>query len=341
MNGANRHLDIQPFARSSTGSWQSHTRVAIPGTCGELVQGTYGGSPSLISCPIERYSIADVRLSTARGWTVSRDAAKVRSALRIALHQFGKSAIGGHVRIHSRLPRGRGYASSTADIGAALFALYQALGVPPTPEEIARIAVAIEPTDSTLFPGLALWDHRSGNHILDLGPAPNVSVVVIDPGGIVDTGDFNRRDHAAALRELETDHATAFNLVIHGIRRNELEALGEGATLSATAHQRILANPLLEPALRLARTEGALGICRAHSGTLIGLLVDRRLVEPAWLVARARQQLGDSVEIYECRLANGGPRLLAAQAGRVADNAGPAGSSKASTPRIERDRRVA
>src|SRR5437870_7146152 len=95
-------------------------RVALPGTCGELVQGSLDGEPCLISCPLGWYSIAAVRFQSCGVWTVPAQAPKTRAALHTGLAYLGRTASGGCVHLHTELPRGRGYGSSTADIGATL-----------------------------------------------------------------------------------------------------------------------------------------------------------------------------------------------------------------------------
>src|SRR5262245_32460306 len=250
-------------------------RVALPGTCGELFQGTLDGEPCLISCPIDYYSTAEVRFQPRDGWTVPEHAPKTRAALQAGLAYLGRTVSGGYVCLQTKLPRGRGYGSSTADIGATLYALGQAAGQGLVPSEVARLAVHVEPSDSSLFPGLALWDHRYGHVYEDLGAPPALTVVVLDPGGVVDTLAFNQLDHRELLRQLASRHRAAFALLREGLRQGNMEAIGAAATLSARAHQAILANPLLEPTLSLAREVRALGVCRAHSGTLLG---DRKSV---------------------------------------------------------------
>jgi hypothetical protein len=44
------------------------------------------------------------------------------------------------------------------DIGATLFALGRAMEQPLASAEVAQLAVGIEPSDSSLFPGLTLFD---------------------------------------------------------------------------------------------------------------------------------------------------------------------------------------
>ena len=66
------------------------TSVALAGTCGELVQGTLDGVPCLVSCPIGRYSIAEVRLRQEPGWEVPPDAPKAAAALYAGLAYLGR-----------------------------------------------------------------------------------------------------------------------------------------------------------------------------------------------------------------------------------------------------------
>lgn len=274
------------------------------------MQGSLDGEPCLISCPIGWYSTAAVRFQPCGGWTVTTDAPKTRAALHTALAYLGQPESSGSVRLHTGLPRGRGYGSSTADIGATLYALGHAAGQQLTPTEVARLAVQVEPSDSSLFPGLALWNHRSGHLYEDLGTPPPLTVVVLDSGGEVDTLAFNRLDHRQVLYQLASQHREAFALLREGVQHGNLEAIGSAATLSAKAHQAILPNPLLKPAMILARDVRALGVCRAHSGTLLGLLLDPRQVDVARITALAAQRLAPAVTVFSLPLVSGGPRFL-------------------------------
>jgi L-threonine kinase len=294
------------------------TRAALPATCGELVQGTLDGIPCLVSCPIGRYSLAEVCLRPGPGWDVPPNAAKATAALRDGLAYLDRPELGGQLRLVTDLPRGRGYASSTADIGATLFALGQAMGHPLASDQAAQLAVGVEPSDSTLFPGLTLFDHRGGSFHESLGPAPSprpagasqggLSVVVLDPGGEVDTLAFNRLDHRGTWRRLAPEHRRAFALLREGLEQRDWQALGEAVTLSACTHQAILPDPLLELALALAQEVGALGVCRAHSGTLLGLLLNPVHADVPAIVDFVAHRRPDRVSVACYPLVDGGPR---------------------------------
>lgn len=282
--------------------------AGLPATCGELVQGTLDGMPCLVSCPIDFYSVAEIHLNPAPGWDIPHDAPKAGAALRAGLARLGGGAAGGRLRLVGDVPRGRGYGSSTADIGATLYALGQALGQSLAPEQVAGLAVAVEPSDSSIFPGLTLFDHRRGRFHEGLGPAPPLAVVVIDPGGEVDTLAFNQIDHRRTLARLASQHRQAFNLLRQGLKEGDWRAVGEAASLSARVHQAVLPNPLLEPVLALGRQVGALGLCRAHSGTLLGLLLDPVGSDLPAVVALVASQLPDTVSVKRYSLVSGGPR---------------------------------
>jgi L-threonine kinase len=296
-----------PNTRDAPSMYQA-TQVAVPATCGELVQGTLDGIPCLVSCPIQYYSVAQVCLTAGPGWEVPPGAPKAAAALQAGLAWLEGPDGGGHLGLYSRVPRGRGYGSSTADIGATLYALAGALRRSLAPAQAARLAVSVEPSDSSIFPGLALFAHRTGQVAQDLGPAPALSVLVIDPGGEVDTLAFNRIDHQATLRRLAPEHRQAFDLLRQGLKGGDWATVGEAATLSSRLHQAILFNPLLDQALVLARQVGALGVCRAHSGSLLGLLVNPQPMDVASAVSFVVKDLPAGVTVRRYAMVDGGPQ---------------------------------
>jgi L-threonine kinase len=281
--------------------------IALPATCGELVQGALDGVPALVSCPIARFGTARVQLGDPDVWRAPEDAPKAAAAIRAALEYLGRPDLGAVLALDSDIPRGRGYGSSTADVAGAILAVGEALGRSVTPFEAARLAVGIEPSDSTMFPGLTLFDHRGASFYELLGPAPSLTVLVCDPGGEVDTLAFNRRDHRDALKRLAPQHREAFDLLRQAVARGDVEMLGTAATLSARAHQLILNNPLFDEVLELAESLGALGVCRAHSGTLLGILLSP-LASGAADIGYVANRLSGRAQVTAYALVDGGAR---------------------------------
>jgi L-threonine kinase len=283
--------------------------VSLPATCGELVQGALDGVPALVSCPIARFSTARVQLDKPGISRAPENAPKAAAAVQAALSYRGRSDLGAILELDSDIPRGRGYGSSTADVAEAILAVGEALGQPFSPLEAAGLAVSIEPSDSTMFPGLALFDHRGASFYELLGPAPALTVLVCDPGGEVDTIAFNRQDHQATLKRLAHQHREAFDLLRRAVARGDAEMLGAAATLSARAHQAILYNPLLEEIIKLADDLGAPGVCRAHSGTLLGILLDPQQAMSADIGYLANRLAGQA-KVTAYALVGGGNRIF-------------------------------
>ena len=284
-----------------------------PGSCGELAQGMLDGSYFLVSCPIDMYSTATVEISPGSGRvTAPPDAPKSRRAVELALARSGRRDVDARLTLSSPIPRGKGMASSTADIAASIAATASALcpDANISPDEVACVALRIEPSDSVMLPGIALMDHKSGSMMRTLGAPPPMRVVVLDFGGDVDTLAFNGVNRDGALNRLEAQFAEALSLIEAGISAGNPAAIGEGATLSAIANQQLLYKPQLDAVLRLAEEVGAVGVNAAHSGTVLGMLFedDDSLTENA--VSRAWDTLFGIQRIYNRRITGGGVTRL-------------------------------
>ncbi|MEW5958191.1 MAG: hypothetical protein AB1801_10735 [Chloroflexota bacterium] len=268
--------------------------TAIPGTCGELVQGWSidWDEPVLVSCPIAMYNRVTVNLRPgpeifALGHEL--DYPKSRQAARLLLDTLGRPDLGATIHLSSQLLPGRGMASSTADIVGVMMGLATALNYPLTPAELARLACQIEPSDSTMFAGLAALAYRGTARFLEFGPAPPLPLLMLDTGGAIDTLAYNARLNLARVRQLAPATQAALGLLRRGLADHDAAAIGAAATLSALSYQTINHNPWLEQAQTWAKATAALGLVRAHSGSVIGLLyaADTDLDElAAWLAAR-------------------------------------------------------
>ncbi len=300
-----------PGERATTWVTEDGAAVAVPCTCGELFQGSLDGEPCLVSCPIDIYSVAQVLVCK------TRTGSKVQRALSMLPLLTAWTE---RIAVSTPLPVGRGYGTSTADIGAALYAAGQEADIDLGDAlSVSRIAVSVEPTDSTLLPELALFDHRRGRFHMTLGSAPPLRVLILDPGGSVDTETFNRQCWKNHLRTLAGEHRRAFDLLRRGIAGADPESIGAAATMSARLHQTILHNQLLEISLTLAHRTGAVGVCRAHSGTVIGLLFDSRSFDEDRSLREITRGIPSGVTFRMTTIVDGGPRFRAAPlcAGRL------------------------
>ena len=283
--------------------------ASAPGTCGELAQGMLDGILCMVTCPIDLYSRATVEVFEESGEVEGPvDSPKALTAARATLDHLGRTGLAGRLELDSPLPRGRGMASSTADVSAAIMATARALGVNLSPERVAEIALDVEPSDGVMIPHIAVFDHLKGRIARTLGEPPPMRVVVLDFGGSVDTEEFNQVDRNAVLNRLASRMAEAVSLIEEGIVRGDPLRIGRGATVSAIANQEMLFNPHLEAVLELTLKVGAVGVNVAHSGTVIGMLFPGNASAAEKAVCVARRQLPGLQTAMNRRIVSGGVR---------------------------------
>ena len=149
-------------------------RAKCPASIGELIQGKIYGKELLVSCPIREYSIVEIEICKNHGVDMVYE--KMYKAFGVFINRWGLKDISPEdikVKFLSKLSRGKGMASSTADIAAGLAALSYLLDCPLSEKDIASIAVDVEPTDSIIFSHLTLFDHLKGKYIkkIEIGRA--------------------------------------------------------------------------------------------------------------------------------------------------------------------------
>ena len=290
--------------------------ASAPGTCGELAQGMLDGILCMVTCPIDIYSRATVELYSRQpldelgmGIEGPEDSPKACKAARATLDYLGNTGLGGRLWLDSPLPRGKGMASSTADVSAAIAAAAVAAGVEVSPKVVAEIALSVEPSDGIMIPQVAVFDHREGKVARTLGEPPPMRVAILDFGGSVDTQEFNRVDRNAVLKRLEPRMTEAVSLIEEGMARGDPLRVGKGATISALANQELLFNPRLEAVQELSLRTGAVGVNVAHSGTVIGMLFrdDISLAQKA--VEIAHREMSGLERAFQCRIVSGGVRV--------------------------------
>ena len=281
----------------------------VPGSCGELAQGMVDGNYFLVTCPIDMHSSAMVTLCEGGGRVdAPPDAPKSRRAVELTLAFLERKDVDVRLTLSSPLPRGKGMASSTADVSAAIAATAIALGEAENmpAKTIAEIALQIEPSDGVMLPGIAMLDHKRGSVMTTLGTPPPMRVVALDFGGDVDTLAFNGVNRDGVLREMQPEFEEALDLVERGIRTGSAPEIGAGATRSAIANQRLLYKPQLDTVLRLAEDVGAVGVNAAHSGTVLGMLFEDDAELAEYAISQAWENLFGIRRIYNRRIVSGG-----------------------------------
>jgi len=281
--------------------------VRAPGVCGELAQGVIEGIHFLVTCPVDFYSRVKVDIySDGPGVEAPQDCDKAAAAVRRTLFQLKNAKVRAKLTINNPIPRGKGMASSSADLAAAIAATGLALGEEISPYQIAQIALSIEPTDGIMIPGVALFDHRAGIIRESLGPPPPMEIVALDLGGTVDTVQFNMVDRFQRWRSVDEQTGEALRLLRRGIEEQDPALVGRGASISAEASQTVLAKPRLAEVKEFAESVGAVGVNVGHSGTIMGVLLDARERRGKSTYHKALSAFPDAESVYHFRLLGGG-----------------------------------
>lgn len=247
------------------------------GTFGELVQGVLPGRRDfLVTLPIARWSTATFQIEAGRHqvavrpahkWKAERLAALVLDALR--------PGSGGTLTIDSTLPEGKGLGSSSADLVAAARATSNALDRPLSLRALEDLLRRIEPTDGVLYPGIVAFEHKRVRLLAKLGSLPTMAIVAVDEGGMVDTVEFNRiaKPFTAADRR---EYAAMLDRLTVAVAAGDLGTVGAVATRSAEMNQILRPKRTLDQVVGVCRDVHGLGVVAAHSGTMIGILLDVR-----------------------------------------------------------------
>ncbi|MFF2079260.1 kinase [Kitasatospora sp. NPDC058162] len=244
------------------------------GTFGELLQGALPGGPEfLVTLPVDRWARARFRLDPGGPLRVfPSHKTKTRRVAEAMLAACGRPA-GGVLLLDGDLPVGKGMASSSADLVATVRAVGAAVGLDTSPAEVERWLRPIEPTDGVMHPGVVAFDHREVRLRERLGGLPAATVVGVDEGGLLDTVAFNRMPKAFSPAQ-RAEYAELLAELGAAVRAGDLARVGTVTTRSAVLNQRLAPKRNLDAVLAIAERVGAAGVVCAHSGTLLGVLLD-------------------------------------------------------------------
>ncbi len=153
-----------------------------PASCGELIQGWILGSEKLVSCPVDWYSTVAV---TAAPPLINERPLSRAMVERVLAHWQYPAHWSNEIRVdvRSSIPVAKGMASSTADIAATAVATAHHLGHSLDETTLAQLCVSIEPTDSTVFHQLTLFDHNNAATQIACEPPPPIDLLVLERAG--------------------------------------------------------------------------------------------------------------------------------------------------------------
>lgn len=251
-------------------------RGSCSGTFGELVQGIIDERPFLITLPVSdlKSNALFVPDRNSAHIVTASGKQKARLACEKLLRTFSIQ-VGGVLHIESNIPIGKGMASSSADMIAAMRAVADSCSIPITEELISSIASEIEPTDGVMYEGAVAYDYLNGQLIEMLDSLPPFIVIGLDIGGSIDTIEFNQKKKKYNDKQ-KNQLGKAYELATKGIRSRNFAYLCEAATISARINQQLLPKLYFDELEQLAQRYNG-GVVVAHSGTVAGVFLDAQM----------------------------------------------------------------
>ena len=249
-----------------------------PASCGEFVQGVLDNEEYLSSYAINLFSVATLEEGKE---VIHTGPKKSRRAMELVFEKFNIPVDESKkisLNINSQIPIGKGMASSTADIGATINATLSMLGKTLTGEEISKLAVKIEATDSLLLNRHSIFNPLTADIKKYMGGISNAKVVILEPDDILDTKSIrmtpNYRMYKMQNKEIIKK---SFSLLDEGLDKNDLSLVGKACTYSSLANENIHKKPFLKEIIEISDKFGCYGVNIAHSGTVIGILMDKEM----------------------------------------------------------------
>lgn len=279
-----------------------------PASCGEFVQGIIDNEEYLCSYAIDMYSkvcveekLKDVHLGRY----------KSRMAIEKVFEKFSLSKEDTKnisLEIDSKIPVGKGMASSTADIGATIKATLSLINKDLTSEEISKLAAEIEPTDSIFINKNSIFNPLNGTVFKYLGNITNSKVIILEPNKILNTMKIRMREDYNKLKiENKEIIKEAFTLLEEGLKKDNLSLVGKACTLSSLANENIDKKEYLDEIIKISKKHGAYGVNVAHSGTVIGILIDKSMSDKKIIDAICECNINSIYnKIYTLDIINGG-----------------------------------
>lgn len=246
-----------------------------PASCGEFVQGMIKEKEYLSSYAINRFSKVTLEEKID---DVNKGPLKARRAMEEVFKYFAlpKRDLGSiSIDIKSEIPISKGMASSTADIGATIKATLNLIGKDLDEYDISKLATKIEPTDSIYIKENTIFNPLDADVVKKLGCFNSGKVLILEPNDTLSTKHIRNNENYVKLKKQNKYIIEyAFKLLEQGIRNNDLSLIGQACNISSVANENIHKKKYLSEIMDISKEYGACGVNIAHSGTVIGILLE-------------------------------------------------------------------
>jgi uncharacterized protein involved in propanediol utilization len=252
------------------------------GTLGELFQGPYWDRRepqiSIISLPVEKYSWCYFIKQPGSDSPSEDDLSgrpKSVMAVKLFLNRYGRTLPPGRWEFHSELPVGKGMASSTADIVAAIRCMFNVFKIAYDQRVVIEILRSIERSDTVFLDEFTLYLSARHEIVRTFGNKVGLyTCYVVEDDSIV-TEDLSHqlihhyRRNARSYRKCLSDITMAFaDGDVHGVARC--------STVSAELSQGIVPKVCFDDVVGSQKDFRADGVFVAHTGSVIGYLFARK-----------------------------------------------------------------
>lgn len=267
--------DAVPLPKAGVINFLKGDKMAIsffyPGSAGEILQGKVQGRDVLVSFPVNLYTRVEIFEGRFSGSEVE-EYAKSFMFFKNILKRWGVD--GGNLcfKINSKIPKGKGFASSTADLCALYHCLVRYFRRKFDITELVEEALRIEPTDSIVFNRATLFDYKNGKYYKILGDYIKFFIYVFEGQEEVDTIKFN-----LSVKEPLAEVDDLVPVLVRGIEDKDIRKISFVSTESIKRNQRRLYYPVLQEVESMMKKTGGLGIIGGHSGNFLGIIYDKKL----------------------------------------------------------------
>lgn len=243
--------------------------VNYPGSFGEILQGKVNNKDLLLSCPVDIYTKVKVFESNNihKKYNNKKSAAFLTNILELwGCNQYDSTL---DIEIDSKIPYGKGLASSTADLCGVYYCLLKMFNKEFNETELMEQCIKIEPTDSIIFKEMTLFDYKKGLYRRQMGKYMSYNILAFEGNKVVDTVEFNSKN----LTPL-SDVGDLIPILEEGISEKSLEKIAYVSTESIIRNQKRLYYDFLDKIVDIKDKTSGLGIVGAHSGNVLGIIYE-------------------------------------------------------------------
>ncbi|GAA0739046.1 kinase [Clostridium oceanicum] len=172
-----------------------------------------------------------------------------------------------HIEIKSQIPKGKGLASSTADICATYKVLTKIFNKPYLEEELTKFSLEIEPTDSIIFDKFNIFDYKYGKYKEEIGEYIKFYILAFEGNRIINTVNFNKKN-LPSMEKVDD----LVPILKEGILKKDIDRISYVSTESIIRNLHRVTYSYLDFVIDYKNRTYGSGIIGAHSGNALGII---------------------------------------------------------------------